>query len=78
MRNIEAKEYFNHGLWVDYVTHNMSSANITKSTGSEVTVVTANNGDTLARFNESEGYGFIFESRKSDKITPLIRRASDF
>ena len=71
-------EYFNQAQWQDYIVHNMNNANIAKSIDSEVIVVTANNGDTLAKFDKDEGYGYIYESRKSDKSTPLIRRASDF
>ena len=77
----EMTEYYNHGQWVDYIEHNMNNANIAKSIDSEVIVVTANNGYTLAKFDEDEGYGYIFEGRKLNSGTPFIkerRRASDF
>ena len=75
------KEYFNRAQWVGYVLQNMNNANFAKRIDSEVIVVTANNGDTLAKFDEDEGYGYIVENRKLDSCTPFAmkkRRASDF
>ena len=72
------KEYYNQAQWLNYIKHNMSNANIAENACCGI-IVTANSGDTLAKFNEE--YGYIFESRKLDSGTPFIkerRRASRF